>query len=111
MSNATGRERGNKGRRHSIGQAMVPGSAITSAKAKGRTFGEPQALTPIELGRQGQSIGMTSIPLDLQRRFEQRWTARFYRPDHPDTPKKQGLERQDQHLAAPGKGKKKNPPG
>jgi hypothetical protein len=50
---------------------------------------------------------MASIPLDLQRRFEQRWIARFYRPDHPDAPKKQGLERQDQDLAAPGKGKRK----
>jgi hypothetical protein len=50
---------------------------------------------------------MCSIPLDLQRRFEQRWAARFFRPNPPTVPQKHQLERQDQQLAAPGKGKRK----
>ena len=47
---------------------------------------------------------MADIPLDLQRRFEERWAARFLRPA---APKKQGLERQDQQLTEPGKSKGK----
>jgi len=47
---------------------------------------------------------MADIPLDLQRRFEQRWAARFLRPA---APKKQELEKQDQQLTEPGKGKRK----
>jgi hypothetical protein len=49
---------------------------------------------------------MSDIPLDLQRRFEQRWAARFVRP----APKKQELERQDQQLTLHGKGKRKTQP-
>jgi hypothetical protein len=44
---------------------------------------------------------MSSIPLDLQRRFEQRWAARF-RPKRPNQPEKHKLERQP----ALGKGQK-----
>jgi hypothetical protein len=47
---------------------------------------------------------MSSIPLDLQRRFEQRWAARFARPNPPTTPKHQ-FQRQDQELDTPGKAK------
>jgi hypothetical protein len=35
---------------------------------------------------------MCDIPLDLQRRLEQRWAARFSRPNPPTTPKRQELE-------------------
>jgi hypothetical protein len=50
---------------------------------------------------------MASIPLDLQRRFEQRWAAKFlFRPD-PNAPKKQEVKTQDQQQAAAGKGKRK----
>jgi hypothetical protein len=38
---------------------------------------------------------MCDIPLDLQRRSEQRWAARFSRPNPPVTPKKPELERGD----------------
>ena len=47
---------------------------------------------------------MADIPLDLQRRFERRWAARFVRAA---APKKQELERQDRQLTEPGKGKRK----
>jgi hypothetical protein len=47
---------------------------------------------------------MSSIPLDLQRRFEQRWAARF-RPKPPNAPEKHQFERQGRQLAAP-KGKR-----
>jgi hypothetical protein len=39
---------------------------------------------------------MSVVPLDLQRRFEQRWAARFLQPT-PNTPQRQ-FERQDQEL-------------
>jgi hypothetical protein len=38
---------------------------------------------------------MCDIPLDLQRRFEHRWAARFSRPNPPTTPKRHRLERED----------------
>ncbi len=37
---------------------------------------------------------MGSIPLDLQRRFERRWAARFVRPNPSIAPKRHELERQ-----------------
>ena len=50
---------------------------------------------------------MCDIPLDLQRKFEQRWAARFAQPVPLAPPKKQDLEGQDQQLAAPAKSKRK----
>ena len=47
---------------------------------------------------------MSSIPLDVERRFEQRWAARFCSPAEPQ---KHRLERQCEQLASPGKGKRK----
>jgi hypothetical protein len=47
---------------------------------------------------------MADIPLDLQRRCEQRWAARLVRPS---APKKHEPERQDQQPTEPGKGKRK----
>ena len=38
---------------------------------------------------------MCDIPLDLQRRFEQRWAAKFSRPNPPTTPEKHEIERED----------------
>ena len=50
---------------------------------------------------------MANIPLDFQRRFEQRWAAKFFlRPDL-NAPKTQELETRDQQQAAAGKGKRK----
>ena len=49
---------------------------------------------------------MCDIPLDLQRRFEKRWAARFARPAPPVAPKEE-LEGQDQPPAARGKAKRK----
>ena len=50
---------------------------------------------PMNRGRKPCRFEMADIPLDLQRRFEQRWAARFVRPA---ARKKQELERQDQQL-------------
>ena len=55
--------------------------------------------------RKVRRLDMADFPLDLQRRFEQRWAARFVRPT---APKKQVLERQDQQLTEPGTGKRKS---
>jgi hypothetical protein len=50
---------------------------------------------------------MASIPLDLQRRFERRWAAKFFfRPD-PNEPKTQGLKTQVQQQAAASQGKRR----
>jgi hypothetical protein len=46
---------------------------------------------------------MSIIPLDIQRRCEQRWAARFLQPTS-NTPQRQ-FERQDQEPATPGKAK------
>ena len=46
---------------------------------------------------------MCTIPLDLERRFEQRWAARFFRPKPQASPQKR-LEKRGQ-LATPSKGK------
>jgi hypothetical protein len=51
---------------------------------------------------------MCDVPLDLQRKFEQRWAARFARPVPPVAPKKQELEGQDQQPAASAESKRKN---
>jgi hypothetical protein len=46
---------------------------------------------------------MTDIPVHLQRRFEQRWAARFLTSAESATPKKQWPEKHDQPVAAPTK--------
>ena len=48
---------------------------------------------------------MSIIPLDLQRRCEQRWAARFSRPVKPVA--KQGPEKESQQIAVSGEGKRK----
>jgi hypothetical protein len=48
---------------------------------------------------------MCDIPLDLQRRFEQRWAARFARPAPPPAPHVDRPEKADQRLAESGKAK------
>jgi hypothetical protein len=50
---------------------------------------------------------MSDIPLDLQRKIEQRWAARFARPVPPAAPKKQELEVQDNGLPHPPNPKEK----
>jgi hypothetical protein len=48
---------------------------------------------------------MSVIPLDLERRIEQRWAARFSRPAEPVTPQKYRPESQDKP-SEPTKGKR-----
>jgi hypothetical protein len=50
---------------------------------------------------------MCEIPLDLQRKLERRWAARFARSVPPVAPKKQKLEWQDQQAAASAGSKRK----
>jgi hypothetical protein len=71
-----------------------------------RLFGSPlrccsqRALGRLKTRRRVMSI----IPLDLQRRFEQRWAARFERPVSPAAPQSQ--PQQQQQLSAPAKKRK-----
>ena len=48
---------------------------------------------------------MCDVPLDLQRRFEQRWAGRFARPAPPSAPHVHRPEKADQRLAESGKAK------
>jgi len=50
---------------------------------------------------------MCDVPRDIQRKFEQRWAARFSPPVAAARPEKHRLEKQDQPLATLGKGKRK----
>jgi hypothetical protein len=50
---------------------------------------------------------MCDIPLDLERRFERRWAARFAQPAPAAVFQKHGHEKQGQQVAAPSKAKKK----
>jgi hypothetical protein len=50
---------------------------------------------------------MGNIPLDLQRRCERRWAARFSRPVEPVASRRQEPERESQQIGAPGSGKRK----
>jgi hypothetical protein len=54
---------------------------------------------------------MSVIPLDLQRRFEQRWAARFTRPTPVIASEKHEHEKQGQQLGALAKARKEPPPG
>lgn len=49
---------------------------------------------------------MSSAPLDIQRKCEQRWAARFARSIPPSAPHEHAEEKTDQHLAVD-KAKKK----
>jgi hypothetical protein len=53
---------------------------------------------------------MSDIPVHLQRRFEQRWAARFVRPGASATPKSIDLKDTVNSLERPAKEKEK-PPG
>jgi hypothetical protein len=46
---------------------------------------------------------MSDIPVHLQRKFEQRWAARFVTSAESATPQKQWPEKHDQPVAAPSK--------
>jgi hypothetical protein len=48
---------------------------------------------------------MSEIPLHLQRRFEQRWAARFVSPAAPAAPKRIGLKGTVKSLPRPAKEK------
>jgi hypothetical protein len=52
---------------------------------------------------------MSAVPLDLQRRLDQRWAARFQRPIEPAAATRgHRVEKQGQKLAAPSDGKGKS---
>ena len=51
---------------------------------------------------------MSTIPLDLQRRFEQRWAARFPPSGGAVATRWDRPEKHDRQLATPRKGKRKN---
>jgi hypothetical protein len=50
---------------------------------------------------------MSTIPLELERRLEQRCAARYLRPLEPAATPRRPPEKQDQPLAAPDKSKRK----
>jgi hypothetical protein len=54
---------------------------------------------------------MSTIPLHIQRRFEQRWVAQFRPLAIPAVPKNVGLKASPVNKRPVPKGQKKNPPG
>jgi hypothetical protein len=50
---------------------------------------------------------MSTVSLDLQRRCEQRWAARFEQPEEPVADREHRLETRDQQLAKPIESKRK----
>ena len=50
---------------------------------------------------------MSAIPLHLQRKFEQRWAARFASPAASVAPKRSDLKGDPQRFATPAKSKRK----
>jgi hypothetical protein len=54
---------------------------------------------------------MSSIPLDLERRCEQRWAARFSAARALQDQHRLERQRQHQQLTAPRESQKENPPG
>jgi hypothetical protein len=53
---------------------------------------------------------MDTVPLDLQRRCEQRWAARYRRPLEPAATSEHWLQKQGQQLTAPGQRQNENLP-
>lgn len=51
---------------------------------------------------------MCDVPRDLQRKFEQRWAARFAPPARAGAPEKRQPARQAEPPAAPDRAKEKN---
>jgi hypothetical protein len=88
----------------SIGATARLASADSSRRHLGWTFKGPRALRPSRPGATAdpELLVMSIIPLDLERRFEQRWAARF-----SGALQEHRLEGQYQQLTASGKRKRK----
>ena len=54
---------------------------------------------------------MSGLPIDLQRRCERRWHARFSQRVQPVASRKQEAERESQQIPVPDKSKRKNRAG
>jgi hypothetical protein len=67
-----------------------------------------QRVKAFETGGDNPGVSvMSSIPVDLERRFEQRWAARFARPAPAPSSEESEYEKQDQRLGVPAKAKRK----
>jgi hypothetical protein len=53
---------------------------------------------------------MNTVPLELQRRCEQRWAARYRRRQEQVATPQHRLQKQDQQLDTLGQGQRKKPP-
>jgi hypothetical protein len=69
---------------------------------------DPSVEAPSHSGDKPGAFQMAST-LDLQKRCEQRWAARFSRPAEPIVALKHRIERQDQELAATGEAAEASP--
>jgi len=70
-------------------------SADSSRRHFGRTFKDPRVLLTMTPGGyiKPGALVMSDIPVHLQRRFEQRWAARFVPPTASTAPKSIDLKR------------------
>jgi hypothetical protein len=83
-----------------LGSRLTPSSSTSESEADLYTTARVEVLRP---GATTRSLVMSIIPLDLQRRFEQRWAARFCRPAPPAAPQSQLPQQQ---LSEPAKAKR-----
>jgi hypothetical protein len=78
-------------RRCGVAQASLGTAWARCRRPHNRSFEAPSALrSETPGGDPGEFLVMSNIPLDFQRRLEQRWAARFLRPIPPSsTPTRQ----------------------
>jgi hypothetical protein len=57
-----------------------------------------------------RGAAMSIIPLDVQRRCERRWAARFSQPTESVAPRNERPKRESPRIAGPDKSTEKNPP-
>jgi hypothetical protein len=95
-------------RRQRIGES---GAVIEHCAISMRSVGERPSLHTSIRGATTRSLVMSIIPLDLQRRFEQRWAARFSRPNPSDAPRKYQAEKTQRTGRRARQRQKKSPPG
>ncbi len=83
---------------------LYPYSEHSCAHRHSRDFGK---LFGDSSNHRKPGVVMSIIPLDVQRRCERRWAARFSRPTEPVAPRNQRPERESQQIAGPDKSKRK----
>jgi hypothetical protein len=92
-------------RRQKISSILIRNTVVPIAIRT--TSGSCSAIEDVKSPKIRSCVVMSIISLDIQRRCEQRWAARFARRVPPSAPHEHIDEKPNQQLALPGKTKKK----